>query len=375
MHLEKLTLYNFKNYEDSGLELSPGVNCFFGLNGSGKTNLLDAIYYLSLTKSAFNASDLQNIRQGENQFFIKGQFLIRKNRTEVLCSFVQGSKKLMSEDGTEYKKMAEHIGKYPLVLIAPNDIELIWDGSEQRRKFFDGMLSQMDPAYLENLILYTQLLRQRNGMLKLFSERGSVDQDLLDSYDDKLVPAANFIHEKRKSFLVTYHPLFEKWYKLLAGKEAKEKVSITYRSDLAEVNFADMLKKNLQRDIMLQRTTSGVHRDDFLFVLNTGELKKFGSQGQQKSFLIGLKLSEFQVLEQSTKKKPLLLLDDIFDKLDDNRIVKLMSLVSEGSFGQIFITDARSGRSREILKEAGVKARIFEVEEGKVEVSKIRTND
>lgn len=371
MHLEKLTLYNFKNYEDAGLELSPGVNCFFGLNGSGKTNLLDAIYYLSLTKSASSASDLQNIRQGENQFFIKGQFfLTKKNQTEVLCSFIQGSKKLMSEDGTEYKKMAEHIGKYPLVLIAPNDIELIWDGSEQRRKFFDGLLSQMDHAYLENLITYNQLLRQRNGMLKLFSERGSLDHDLLASYDDKLIPAANFIHEKRKSFLIKYHPLFEKWYKQLAGKEAKENVSITYRSDLDEINFADLLKKNLQRDIMLQRTTSGIHRDDFLFALNTGELKKFGSQGQQKSFLIGLKLAEFQVLEQAAKKKPLLLLDDIFDKLDDQRIIKLMSLVHEGSFGQIFITDARSGRSREILKEAGVKARIFDVEEGTIKQTK-----
>lgn len=370
MHLEKLTLYNFKNYEEAALELSPEVNCFFGLNGSGKTNLLDAIYYLSLTKSASSASDLQNIRQGENQFFIKGQFLTKKNQTEVLCSFIQGSKKLMSEDGTEYKKMAEHIGKYPLVMIAPNDIELIWDGSEQRRKFFDGLLSQMDAAYLENLIVYSQVLRQRNGMLRLFSERGSVDQDLLDSYDVRLIPAARFIHEKRKSFLVKYHPLFEKWYKQLAGREAKEKVSITYRSDLEEVDFAELLKKNLQRDIVLQRTSSGIHRDDFLFALNAGELKKFGSQGQQKSFLIGLKLAEFQVLEQTSRKRPLLLLDDIFDKLDDNRIVKLMSLVSEGSFGQIFITDARSGRSREILKEAGVKARVFEVEEGTIKQTK-----
>lgn len=369
MYLQKLTLYNFKNYEDATLELSAEVNCFFGLNGSGKTNLLDAIYYLSLTKSASNASDLQNIRQGEDQFFIKGRFLTKKNHTEVLCSFIQGSKKLMSEDGNEYKKMAEHIGKYPLVLIAPNDIELIWDGSEQRRKFFDGLLSQMDHVYLENLITYTQLLRQRNGMLRLFSERGSVDQDLLDSYDDKLIPAATFIHEKRKTFLTKYHPLFEKWYKQLAGKEAKENVSIRYRSDLEETDFAALLKKNLQRDILLQRTTSGIHRDDFLFSLNTGELKKFGSQGQQKSFLIGLKLAEFQMLAQATKKKPLLLLDDIFDKLDDARIVKLMTLVSDGNFGQIFITDARSGRSREILKEAGVKARVFDVESGRVSQS------
>lgn len=370
MHLEKLTLYNFKNYEDAALELSPEVNCFFGLNGSGKTNLLDAVYYLSLTKSASHASDLQNIRQGESQFFIKGQFLNKKNRTEVLCSFTQGSKKLMREDGNDYKKMSEHIGKYPLVLIAPNDIELIWDGSEQRRKFFDGQLSQMDHAYLENLITYTQILRQRNGMLKLFSERGSVDQDLLDSYDNTLVPAANFIHGKRKSFLTKYHPLFEKWYRQLAGKEAKESVSISYRSDLEEADFAELLKKNLPRDIMLQRTTSGIHRDDFLFSLNTGELKKFGSQGQQKSFLIGLKLAEFQMLAQATKKNPLLLLDDIFDKLDDTRIIKLMSLVSDGNFGQIFITDARSGRSREILKEAGVNARIFEVENGSVRQTK-----
>jgi DNA replication and repair protein RecF len=366
VHLEKLTLYNFKNYEDAALELSPEVNCFFGLNGSGKTNLLDAIYYLSLTKTASNASDLQNIRQGENQFFIKGQFLTNKNQTEVLCSFIQGSKKLMSEDGSEYKKMAEHIGKYPLVLIAPNDIELIWDGSEQRRKFFDGLLSQMDHLYLENLLTYAQFLRQRNALLRLFSERSSVDQDLLDSYDDKLIPAANFIHAARKSFLTKYHPLFEKWYKQLAGKEAKESVSISYRSDLEEVDFSELLKKNLQRDIMFQRTTSGIHRDDFLFALNTGELKKFGSQGQQKSFLIGLKLAEFQMLAQATKKKPLLLLDDIFDKLDDTRIIKLMSLVSDGNFSQIFITDARSGRSREILKEAGVKARIFEVDNGSV---------
>ncbi|HET9053817.1 MAG TPA: AAA family ATPase, partial [Cyclobacteriaceae bacterium] len=160
MYLQKLTLYNFKNYADAALEFSAGVNCFFGLNGSGKTNLLDAIYYLSLTKSASNASDQQNIRQGENQFFIRGQFLTGKKTAEVLCSIVQGSKKMLSEDGTGYKKMAGHIGKYPLVLIAPNDIELIWDGSEQRRKFFDGLLSQMDRLYLENLITHTHFLRQ-----------------------------------------------------------------------------------------------------------------------------------------------------------------------------------------------------------------------
>lgn len=369
MHLEKLILYNFKNYEDATLELHAGVNCFFGLNGSGKTNLLDAIYYLSLTKSASNASDAQNIRQGEAQFFVKGSFLTGKNHTEIVCSFIQGQKKIMSEDGAEYKKMAEHIGKYPLVLIAPNDIELIWDGSEQRRKFFDGLLSQMDHQYLDNLITYTQYLRQRNGMLKLFSERGSVDQDLLDSYDAKLIPAARFIFEKRKTFLTRYHPLFEKWYQQLAGTTT-ENVSIAYRSDLEQTDFAELLKRNLKRDLVLQRTTSGIHRDDFLFSLNTGELKKFGSQGQQKSFLIGLKLAEFQILEQATAQKPLLLLDDIFDKLDDQRIHKLMKLVSAGSFGQIFITDARSGRSREILKEARVKARIFEVEDGSVEVSK-----
>lgn len=367
MHLEKLILYNFKNYEDATLQLLTGVNCFFGLNGSGKTNLLDAIYYLSLTKSASNASDAQNIRQGESQFFVKGSFLAKKKRTEILCSFIQGQKKIMSEDGQEYKKMAEHIGKYPLVLIAPNDIELIWDGSEQRRKFFDGLLSQMDHQYLDNLITYTQYLRQRNAMLKLFSERGSVDHDVLASYDAKLIPAAQFIFEKRKTFLTSYHPLFETWYKQLAG--TTENVSIAYRSDLDEVDFAELLNRNLKRDIVLQRTASGIHRDDFLFSLNTGELKKFGSQGQQKSFLIGLKLAEFQILEQATTKKPLLLLDDIFDKLDDQRIHKLMKLVSEGSFGQIFITDARSGRSREILKEAGVKARVFEVEEGKIVVS------
>ncbi len=366
MYLEKLTLYNFKNYEDASLDLQAGVNCFFGLNGSGKTNLLDAIYYLSLTKSASQASDLQNIRHGESQFFIKGGFVTGATRSEILCSFIQGQKKILREDGLEYKKMAEHIGKYPLVMIAPNDIELIWDGSEQRRKFFDGLLSQMDRQYLENLITYTRYLRQRNGLLKLFAERNTVDALLLAEYDSKLIPAANFIVEKRKNFLAGFHSQFEAVYHQLAGTTVKERVGIAYRSDLDQHDFAELLKKNLQRDILLQRTTSGIHRDDFLFTINESELKKFGSQGQQKSFLIGLKLAEFQILAKETGKKPLLLLDDIFDKLDDNRITQLMVLVSQGSFGQIFITDARSGRSREILKEGNIKARVFEVDNGSV---------
>jgi DNA replication and repair protein RecF len=363
VYLRHLTLFNFKNVEEANLRFDSDIICLLGKNGSGKTTLLDAIYYLSFTKSAINPSDSQNIMQGQSQFIVKSEFENNSKTYEVACAYQAGQKKIIREDGQDCIKFSEHVGKYPVVLISPQDIELIWDGSEMRRKFFDSLISQLDKPYLENLITYTNHLKQRNGLLRIFAESGKTDHDLLASYDQKIIPAGNYIFSKRKQFLIDFLPFFKKHYQFLIEK-ANEEVHIQYRSDLDKADFATLLTKNLQRDILLQRTSTGIHRDDFEFLINANELKKFGSQGQQKSFLIALKLAEFQSISEAKQFKPILLLDDIFDKLDDQRIHQLMLLVSQGTFGQLFITDARQGRSQEILKEAKVSAQVFTVENG-----------
>jgi len=363
MRLEKLSLFNFKNYEETQLTFRGNIHCFLGKNGSGKTNLLDAIYYLSFTKSALNGSDSQNIRLSQNQFFIKGAFSKKEKTSEVICSFQKGQKKMISENDVDYAKFAEHIGKYPVVMVAPQDIELIWDGSEVRRKFFDSLISQLDRVYLDHLIVYSSLLKQRNSALRFFSEKGKVDHDLLESYDQKLIPAAEYIFRRRKDFVAEFIPRLIEHYHFLSNEESEE-VALQYSSGLEGVDWKESLHKNLQRDLALQRTTTGIHRDDFHFFLNGNELKRFGSQGQQKSFLIGLKLAEFDSIAVSKAMKPILLLDDIFDKLDDFRINKLMQLVAKDNFGQIFITDARPGRTREILEQSGIEAELFELESG-----------
>jgi len=361
--LDYLRLYNFKNYEEVDVRPDPGINCFLGKNGSGKTNLLDAIHYLSFTKSAINPVDIQNIRFEQQQFLVKGRFSLDGKSKEVMCAFQQGQKKVVKEDNQEYTKFSDHVGKYPVVLITPQDIELIWGGGEQRRRFADTLLSQLDRLYLDSLITYNHLIKQRNSLLRKFSESGQVDQILLESFDHRMCSAGNYIHLKRKNLLTELVPLLKQYYGYIA-QESAEAIDIEYKSDLNQGDFATQLKNHVQRDIMLQRTSCGPHRDDFLFQINDAELKKVGSQGQQKSFLISLKLSEFQIIAERRGTKPILLLDDIFDKLDDNRIHHLMKLVAEGMFGQIFITDARQDRSREIFREAGITAKIVVVENG-----------
>ncbi|MBP9926641.1 MAG: DNA replication and repair protein RecF [Cyclobacteriaceae bacterium] len=363
MFLQKLRLYNFKNHAEVNLTFEEKINCFLGKNGSGKTNLLDAIYYLSFTKSAFNQYDLQNVRHDQLGFLVKGTFEISNKQKEVICSIRQGEKKSLLEDDQEIIKFSGHVGKYPVVLIAPQDIELIWDGSELRRKFFDVLISQLDRIYLNSLIQYNHHLKQRNSLLRTFSESGKVDADLIASYDLKLALAGDYIYKTRRAFIENFKPIFSKHYDFLV-REPVEKVEITYKSDLTEIDFELLLKKNLQRDLLLQRTTTGVHRDDFLFTLNELELKRVGSQGQQKSFLIALKLAEFQILATEKQVKPILLLDDIFDKLDDLRIQQLLKLINQGIFGQLFITDARQGRSQQILMDAGLQAQLFIIESG-----------
>ncbi len=367
MRLEKLRLVDFKNYANADIALEGMIHCFLGKNGSGKTNLLEAIHYLSFTKGVLPGGDVSNIRRGQSRFLISGQFRKEDKPSEIICSFSASEKKIISDNGKEYARFSEHIGKYPLVMVAPNDVELIWDGPELRRRYFDTLLAQSDPEYLRHLILYQFNLRQRNGLLRMVAERGTLDEDLLSSYDDALVKAGQYIFEQRSSFTGSFQPMVHKRYHFLIQGRG-EAVGVSYASELAVVDFRKELAERLDRDKALGRTTVGIHRDDFLFTLDGFGLKEAGSQGQQKSFLIALKLAEFETLSAKAGFKPLLLLDDIFDKLDDDRIVQLMKLVSGDTFGQIFITDARPGRSLEVLKASGLPSQNFLIGEGRLTI-------
>jgi DNA replication and repair protein RecF len=354
---------NFKNYALANAEFKGAIHCFLGRNGSGKTNLLEAIHYLCLTRGLNSATDAENVRQAETHFVVRGTFSIQEKFREVACAYSPERKKKIAENGKEYARFSDHIGKFPLVMVAPADIELVWDGGEIRRRFFDTLLSQLDRKYLEQLMVYQTNLRHRNGLLKMHAERPDIDKELLATYDERLITAGDFLHRQRKEFVTRLVPRLMSHYEFLV-EGALEKPGIVYSSDLENLDFRAELRSRLSRDVLLGRTTVGVHRDDFRFTLQGNELRTFGSQGQQKSFLIALKMAEFDSLAEKNGFKPLLLLDDIFDKLDDRRIVQLMKRVAEGGFGQIFLTDARPGRSREALAEAGIRAQIFLVEGG-----------
>lgn len=365
MRLKKLSIYNFRNYAESNLEFESDVICLLGKNGSGKTNLLDAIHYLSFTKSFLNSSDTFSIRIGEGAFSVKGNFQRNTISNEVLCSYVAGGKKNVREDGSDYAKLSEHIGKYPVVLVAPNDIALIGDTSEVRRRFFDGLISQINSDYLDQLIVYTNHLKARNAALRHFAEKGKTDMDLLEVYHRKMAPAADFIFKTRQEFTRLINPVLARHYAFLS-QSTNEATEIHYKSELENSSMAELLKENVQRDLVMQRTSSGIHRDDYIFQLQHQELKRFGSQGQQKSFLIGLKLAEFEVIEDRKGYKPLLLLDDIFDKLDDERIARLIERVATGMFGQLFLTDARPDRTRGLMGATALAPQVFSVEEGRI---------
>jgi DNA replication and repair protein RecF len=364
VYLKELTLLNFKNYPEAHLYFDSGIQCLLGKNGSGKTNLLEAIHYLSTTKNASGSPDQANIRHGENQFMIRGIFSSDTDQ-DVQCAVQSGQKKILTENGLPILQFSRHIGKYPVVLVTPNDIELIWDGSELRRKFLDNLIAQVHAEYLSQLIAYANLLKQRNGLIRMFSERGTFDPDALEAYDHKMIPVAEFIFSERKKFVARFLPIFIAHYEFLVARGGED-VQIQYRSELEGNDLRLLLKKNITRDIALARTTTGIHRDDLLFLLNGEPLRHFGSQGQQKSFLIALKLAEFQILSEVKQDKPLLLLDDIFDKLDNDRIHKLLLLVARGMFGQLFMTDARSAGSRNLMEVAGIKVTLFEVTDGRV---------
>jgi DNA replication and repair protein RecF len=364
VHLEKLALLNFKNYKEISLEFPSTVNCLLGLNGSGKTNLLDAIYYLSFTKSFLNATDAHNIRHGSDYFLVRGNYDFNGSKHEVACQVQLGQKKTFREDGRDYEKLSEHIGKYPVVLISPSDIDLVKDGSEARRKFFDSMISQIDHTYLHALVEYHHCLKQRNGLLRMFHERHYADMDLLDSYNQQMVRTGMLIFQKRKEFINEFLPLLNASYNFLVDE--KEEAKLIYQSQFFESDFLTALKQSFDRDLALQRTSVGIHRDDYGFEFAHGELKKLGSQGQQKSFLVALKLANMEVVKRHKGFNPILLLDDIFDKLDDVRIGRLLQVVTGKDFGQLFITDAGPERTESLMRNLGLQSDIFEVREGTI---------
>jgi DNA replication and repair protein RecF len=362
MYLEKLQLINFKNYGEVRLEFSSRINVLVGKNGSGKTNLLDAIHYLSLTKSAFSADNF-SIRLGQQFFTIKGTFKKEKDYDEIFCSLQAGAKKILKENGNEQQKFSDHIGKYPVVLIAPDDTALVKEGSDERRKFFDTIISQLDKPYLEALMQYNYALKQRNGLLKMFAETNAVDEVAIESYDRILITNGNLIFKKRAGFLTEFRPVFKKYYNFIVADEA---IDILYKSEVQKTDFISGLNASRNRDTLSQRTNFGIHKDDYHFIIGNGDLKRLGSQGQQKSFIIALKLAQFEIIKQHKKLKPVLLLDDIFDKLDDFRIAKLLDLIKNDELGQLFITDARPDRTALLLQHINVSAAIFTVEQGEI---------
>ena len=350
MKLNSLKLINFKNYLDIKIDFTEGINCILGKNGMGKTNLLDAIHYISMTRSAINSVDQQNISHGQPFFAINSVLSNEGVDQKVNCYFEKGKKKIIKVDGKEVEKLSNHIGTVPSVLITPDDTDIIREGGEFRRKFFDSVLSQYNKEYMTLLINMQRLLKQRNSFLKNNEGNLKIDKRLLEVYDESLIPVFRKVAKIREDFIQGFIPYFENNYKLIF--EGAESPDIHYKSDVMEEAFESEFKISLQKDILLQRTSIGAHKDDYIFRLNSKPIKKFGSQGQQKSFIIALKLAEYDYLKSQIGFEPLLLLDDIFDKLDDERIEHLVKLLSDNTrFHQIFITDAREERSRSFFKE------------------------
>ncbi len=363
MLLNQLTVLNFKNYTEATVHFAPEVNAFTGANGAGKTNLLDAIHYLSLCKSFFNPIDSQQIRRDADWFMVHGEFDNDGQLDTVSCSLKRNQKKQFKKNKKSYTRLADHIGQFPLVMVSPSDSAIVTDGSEERRRFVDNVISQTDLAYLDGLIAYNKCLMQRNSLLKQAARGGVLDKSLLEVLDMQLVEFGVPLFEKRQAFMVEFIPEFDNHYRFLT--DTAETVSLVYESQLMRGSFATQLTQCLERDRVLERTTVGIHKDDLHFAIHGDmPLKKFGSQGQQKSFLIALKLAQYSFLHRRKGFRPLLLLDDIFDKLDDQRTRKLMQMVSADDFGQIFLTDTDSKRINRIFEEIDRSVRIFEINGG-----------
>ncbi len=357
MYLQKLSLVNFKNFDSKTFDFEKKINCFVGQNGIGKTNVLDAIYYLSFTKSYFNPIAVQNIQHTKNFFMVEGDYTINDRKEKIICSLKKGQKKLLKRNGKAYDKFSEHVGQIPLVIISPYDRDLVTDGSDARRKFIDGVISQQDKTYLKDLIAYNKVLSQRNALLKYFAANRTFDAINLEVYNEQLITYGSNIFDKRRIFLENFIPIFNKKYQIISND--KEQVNLIYKSQLLISSYRDLLENNLEKDKILQYTTVGIHKDDLSFEIGNYPVKKFGSQGQQKSYLIALKFAQFEFIKKQSNLIPLLLLDDIFDKLDEHRVSQIIELVNNDEFGQIFITDTHSERIEKILQKSNKLYQIY----------------
>ncbi|WP_420602315.1 DNA replication/repair protein RecF [Flagellimonas sp.] len=357
MFLKHLSLVNYKNFSSKNLEFDPVINCLVGDNGVGKTNILDAIYHLSFGKSYFNSVSTQNIKHGTDFFVVEGEFEKNERTEKIICSFKKGMKKVIKRNGKAYEKFSEHIGFLPLVIISPSDRDLIIEGSDTRRKFMDGVISQSDKGYLQTLIKYNKVLVQRNSLLKYFVANNTFDKNTLGIYNEQLHTLGTEIHEKRVAFISSFLPIFKEQYAHITDKE--EQIMLSYESQLSEKGLLELLEGAIDKDRIIQYTSVGVHKDDLSFTIAGHPIKKFGSQGQQKSFLIALKLAQFHFIKEQAKTTPILLLDDIFDKLDENRVSQIVALVDNDNFGQIFISDTHAERTENVVKSIRQSYKIF----------------
>ena len=355
--LKSLSLINYKNITEHAFEFDSKINAIVGKNGIGKTTILDAIYHLAIGKSYFNPLATQNIKHGEDFFVLDGQFEKELRTEQILCSYKKGQKKILKRNGKIYERFSEHIGLIPIVIISPSDVDLIMEGSETRRRFIDNVISTSDPAYLSTLINYQKTVAQRNALLKYFAANHVFDADNLAVYNEQMIEMGKILFEKRKYFLEQFVPIFQKYYQIIS--ENAEEVSIIYESQLTENSFETLLALHLQKDRIAQFSTAGVHKDDLVFTIDTYPIKKYGSQGQQKSFLIALKLAQFEMIKNQSKTLPILLFDDIFDKLDAYRVQQIINMVNEDVFGQIFISDTHPERTEKIIKQTHKTYKIY----------------
>lgn len=357
MFLKKIALVNYKNFDAVTFTFDEKINCFVGNNGVGKTNMLDAIYHLAFAKGYFNSVAVQNIKHKKDFFLVEGVFEKNNREEAISCSLKRGTKKVVKRNGKVYEKLSNHIGLISLVIISPSDTDLIVEGSQVRRKFMDGVISQSDLLYLQDLLAYNKVLSQRNSLLKYFALNHVFDALNLDIYNEQLVELAVKIHEKRKAFLADFVPLFKKQYEYISG--SNEEADLIYKSHLENSDFKDLLSESLEKDRLLQYTSVGIHKDDLLYSIDGHPVKKFGSQGQKKSYLIALKLAQFDLLRKQSNTKPILLLDDIFDKLDESRVEKIVSLVNDDNFGQLFISDTHADRTEKVIASTKQTYKMF----------------
>lgn len=372
--LTNIKLINFKNYEQETAVFDAKLNCFVGLNGMGKTNLLDAIYYLCVGRSFFSLNDRMVVRKVEKTDFFRLEGLFSKGPKEeaLVIKVMPGKQKAIEHNRVSYSKLSEHLGKFPVVISAPFDVALVMDGSEERRRFMDQTFSQCDSQYLSNLMLYNKILSQRNAALKKFAEFQTFDPTLIAIYNRQLIPLGQAIYTKRKKLLEKLEPIFKKLYQQIADSDS-ESVQIYYQSSLDKTSFEALLNATLEKDRILQRTTKGIHKDDLVTEINDLPLKRFASQGQLKSFILALKLAQYQLLQQEKVIPPILLLDDLFDRLDNQRVKHLLSILLQPDYGQIFITDTTPKRIYQLARTLGVNCTEFLIEHGRI-VSKIITH-